>query len=327
MNQRRFVVGALVAVVALIIMTLDFTFKDTSNTGQVIVINAGSRQTTALLYQWNLDLEGDCVREMERLYHPNISLASFEGNLTGLTNFMQGLLTEIERWDLSSSHIPIYFGATAGMRALNESNPDQADEILKLIKRVIEDSPFKEGKVEILSGEEEAHYGWLTVNLLVGAIPESQSSECGMESIQTSGAMDMGGGSLEVAFESGEDSDERLRLFNRTFLIRSDMSNCYGINWATRRFLALNVFRHYQGGNNLSGALIPNPCANEHCQGFQDSNPLGTNKMDIFGKNGFSCTQFRDRGFSAVLDPIPDNFTFQFDGFYDKQKKYLNKIA
>jgi Golgi nucleoside diphosphatase len=80
-----------------------------------------------------------------------------------------------ELTDFSWSEIKIYLGATAGMRLLNSTNPEAATRIIEEAQKLnhatayqIPDNAFK-----ILTGSEEAEYGWISANVLAGNFENS----------------------------------------------------------------------------------------------------------------------------------------------------------
>ncbi|TRY67312.1 hypothetical protein TCAL_05159 [Tigriopus californicus] len=295
--------------------------KHTPKIVEAVVIDAGSSHTSALLYRWSSDLISGTglVQEMEQIYL-DTPVTSFAGDPGNLTTFMQDLINDMKDWGSTSSDIPIYVGATAGMRILQESKPEDVDEILEVIERVIKNSRFEVGDVAILSGSDESLYSWLSVNVLSRAIPASPKGSSGNEQIETAGALDMGGGSLEVAFNcvDGCDQAHTLDVFNQTFTVWPSMASCYGIREAMGRYTALTIYQAFKRGENLTGVDIHNPCANEHSQ-LRDKwlGDFSTIKSNIFTNN---CTKIIDAEFSDWLVSIPDGLEFHFHDSYDEHK-------
>ena len=65
---------------------------------------------------------------------------------------------------------PIFLRATAGMRVLNENNATAAEAVLNATLQAFSQSKFDyaASSAEIMSGEYEGAYGWLTVNYVLG---------------------------------------------------------------------------------------------------------------------------------------------------------------
>lgn len=98
------------------------------------------------------------------------------------------------------SDIPIYLGATAGMRALGD---EVRDEVMAEIRRTLAspECPFAFRMTEqarVLAGEEEGAFGWLTANALAGTLSS--------DPLTTFGTLDMGGASAQVSFVPTEPS-------------------------------------------------------------------------------------------------------------------------
>ena len=70
------------------------------------------------------------------------------------------------------SDISVHLGATAGLRLLNLTSPDLVqnilDECYKTINNFTNWSISEENGAQVLSGDEEALFGWISVNLIEG---------------------------------------------------------------------------------------------------------------------------------------------------------------
>ncbi|KAJ1680015.1 Guanosine-diphosphatase [Spiromyces aspiralis] len=98
---------------------------------------------------------------------------------------------------------PIALKATAGLRMLRR---DQRDAIIAAVKRRISTvMPFplaKHNPVEVMSGRDEAAFGWLAINILTGALsPENPGSNA------ASNVFDLGGASTQFTFQKPEHLD------------------------------------------------------------------------------------------------------------------------
>ena len=130
--------------------------------------------------------------------------------LEPLLNFATSVLhTKQDQFD----QFPIFLKATAGMRVLPI---DKRRRIINTVRELFSNStycPFWDQKerVRVISGEEEAVYGWTGVNFLLGHLME-QSEGAGeadpsyddttttTTAIRTYGALDMGGASAQISF-------------------------------------------------------------------------------------------------------------------------------
>lgn len=101
--------------------------------------------------------------------------------------------------DIDISSTPLFLLATAGMRRLEETNSDGYNILIGAIKRRIEGAGFPRDKIEykVITGEDEAVYGWVTANY------SSKRFDKLWE--RTYGFVEMGGESLQIAFRPTED--------------------------------------------------------------------------------------------------------------------------
>ncbi|ORY03240.1 nucleoside phosphatase family-domain-containing protein [Clohesyomyces aquaticus] len=92
---------------------------------------------------------------------------------------------------------PIAVKATAGLRKLGDV---KSDNILKAVRQHLETAyPFPvvaqdKGGVEVMKGEDEGVYAWITANYLLGKIG-------GPDKTPTAAILDLGGGSTQIVFQ------------------------------------------------------------------------------------------------------------------------------
>ncbi|CAL1382816.1 unnamed protein product [Linum trigynum] len=94
------------------------------------------------------------------------------------------------------SKTPVRVGATAGLRALEG---DASDRILQAVRDLLKDrSTLKSdaNSVTVLDGSQEGSYQWVTINYLSGKLGRSYAS--------TVGVVDLGGGSVQMAYAISE---------------------------------------------------------------------------------------------------------------------------
>ena len=148
-------------------------------------------------------------------------------------------------------------GATAGMRLLEAANEADSKKILKEIEsnfdRYTESQKrFSKKAVEIISGDKEGLYCWISTNYLMKYIPPRDRPING-----TVGILDMGGASSQIAFqtncESVEDcrkekastnliANETTRLFGIDYDIYTYSNLCFGNDAARRRYQYIIIF-------------------------------------------------------------------------------------
>ena len=88
--------------------------------------------------------------------------------------------------------------ATAGLRLLPG---DAASDILAECKKLLKEYPFKfdDESVSIMDGADEGAYQWLTMNYLLGNLANGGADHDG--DVQTVAAVDLGGGSVQLAYQ------------------------------------------------------------------------------------------------------------------------------
>ncbi|KAJ9053077.1 hypothetical protein DSO57_1027686 [Entomophthora muscae] len=172
-----------------------------------IIIDAGSTQTRLYIYQW----EGPSNASFSAHVKPYTEIgtgnqAHFikDGGIadmdpSDLPDFLSDMVKYAQDQLPSNKHgtIPIFIKATAGVRILSESKRVSVVETLKEYLSDRSKSSFLFDKnlgVQVLSGEFEGAFDWLSINYLAGTL-RKESVEKSVISI------DMGGSSLELTFE------------------------------------------------------------------------------------------------------------------------------
>jgi Golgi nucleoside diphosphatase len=163
------------------------------------------------------------------------------------------------------SQFPIYLKATAGMRTLDTPNRARVINAVRNIFLNQTYSPFYfiPEQARVISGEEEAIYGWTAVNFALGTLLEaSEGSGTVVNPKLTYGALDLGGASTQISFyEANEDIMSNLfklqigqgkhwNVYAHSFLY-------FGINEAWNRFGARLVLG---GAKNEYKSSVYNPC-------------------------------------------------------------------
>jgi hypothetical protein len=177
------------------------TTNSNSNVDYGIVIDAGSTGTRLHVYQWtkrqnttSLAKPVPVTNRSSIAVRPGISQGNPEviySTFRTIIKFAVNLLKSQGVTNKTMTQIPLFFGATAGIRGLSEY---RRDEIMTLVRDFFNnhtESPFRIEVMRTLSGEEEGVFGWLSVNYLMGDL-DNQT--------ETIGAMDMGGASTQITF-------------------------------------------------------------------------------------------------------------------------------
>jgi hypothetical protein len=175
---------------------------------RVVVIDAGSSGSRLHVY----DVSSDSVTEAIQSVKSKPGLSSFV-NITaeqsaqidkaGLDKSLQSLITSAQKTLPDLKTYPVYVYATAGMRLLDESAQQL---VMDEVKKVLEEAGFSHPVAQVISGEDEALYDWIAAN--TDYLLSSQKQ------VASVGILDMGGASLEVAYEIPQDQvGDGVRLF------------------------------------------------------------------------------------------------------------------
>ena len=181
-----------------------------------VVLDSGSTGTRAYVYKANTAHKKDgsfpivltsfakgpkkkpssqSVRAYNRM-ETEPGLDKLVNNVSGLKAAIKPLLRWAEKQIPKHAHksTSLFLYATAGVRRLPKSDSDW---LLNNARSIMKDSPFlcHEEWVKIISGVEEAYYGWIALNYHTGTLGSSQEQA-------TFGALDLGGSSLQITFES-----------------------------------------------------------------------------------------------------------------------------
>ncbi|KAJ0718889.1 putative hydrolase [Helianthus annuus] len=182
-------------------------------------------------------------------------------NVTGLTQAINPLLGWAEKQIPKHAHktTSLFLYATAGVRRLPTGDSDW---ILNNAWSIMKKSSFvcKREWVKIISGTEEAYYGWIALNYhtrMLGANPKKQ----------TYGALDLGGSSLQVTFESHDRANNETSLDINIGTVNHHLSGYslagYGLNDAFDKSVVylLKTSRDVTKTDITEGkAVVKHPC-------------------------------------------------------------------
>jgi apyrase len=186
-------------------------------------------------------------------------------NETGIKGALEPLLQWAEKQVPAAHHgnTPLFLLATAGIRKLEN---DDAEWLLDKAWTVLERSPFmcKRSWVKVISGTEEAYYGWVSLNYNFGKLGQTTKPP-------TLGALDLGGSSLQVTFESEEVQNKEYQV---NLSVGTSHHHLYalshagfGLNDAFDKSVALVL----EGSDTVVGATVPefveHPCLHSGFQG------------------------------------------------------------
>ncbi|KAK6455678.1 nucleoside diphosphatase [Scheffersomyces xylosifermentans] len=219
---------------------------------------------------------------------------------------------------------PIFLHSTAGMRLLN---PTEQQQILDNICSYISSNsdfyiPECSSHVNVIDGDIEGIYGWLSINSLKGALDHPEKHDHG-KNHNTYGLLDMGGASTQVVFqpnktEIDEHSNNLFRISfaevpiiaNRSerevksvgdyniperkeFNVYSDSFLGFGMYQAHNRYLS-SLFHSYLEEHDVNeqsrifksiGTPIPDPCLPK---GYTTKAEIDDYSVDFTGESDFS---------------------------------------
>eukprot|EP00934_Nitzschia_sp_Nitz4_P009175 Nitzschia sp. Nitz4//scaffold41_size133979//48401//50269//NITZ4_003341-RA/size133979-processed-gene-0.215-mRNA-1//1//CDS//3329551452//9165//frame0 len=260
------------------------------NTVHGMMIDAGSTGSRLHIFEWEprmlhnqeeveaavagrkLSYPESTSRWTDRLRPGIATYASLSGDelrqaiadyLSPLLDFSRTVLREKE----DQFHtFPIFFRATAGMRILDKADRSRVLGVIRDLFANETFSPFyfEDEHARILSGEEEAIFGWTAINFVMGnLVEESEGAGTVLNPKKTYGALDMGGASTQISFyEPNEDIMANLfklqigqgkhwNLYAHSFLY-------YGLNEARDRFQARLLNDKDEDERLVQG--VNNPC-------------------------------------------------------------------
>ncbi|CAM8975536.1 unnamed protein product [Rhodiola kirilowii] len=181
-------------------------------------------------------------------------------NEAGLKAALKPLLKWAKKQIPKSAHqsTSLFLYATAGVRRLPSADSKW---LLDKAWAIINSHAFlcKREWVKTISGMEEAYYGWIALNYrtgVLGALPKKA----------TFGALDLGGSSLQVTFESNEqhnDTDLNLRIGRVNHHLSAYSLSGYGLNDAFDKSVVhlLRKLMHVTSGDLSNTKLVVrHPC-------------------------------------------------------------------
>ena len=187
----------------------------------VVMIDARSTGSRVHVYKFNncgetLSLEDEGFRTTEKRYGGS-GLSSYtdpteaSASLDGLMRFAESMVPK----DLYV-RTPVAVKATAGLRLLGT---EIASTILEAVKTRLESRfPFPVAGVEVMNGDDEAAFAWLSANYLLGNFDFT-----GIGDVQDRAAiLDLGGGSLQVVFQTFSEQDSGAKSDSQSNLGEDD---------------------------------------------------------------------------------------------------------
>ena len=160
-----------------------------------IMFDAGSTGSRIHVYRFHKDNSGSLILEDELFEQIKPGLSSYPDDIKGATSSIKSLLDKAEKYIPADQlkETPVALKASAGLRILGK---EKSEPILKAVQKLLTDSPFHQVWVpEIMGGDKEAVYSWVTLNYLAKVLGKKDKTLA-----DTYGTLDLGGGSTQIAF-------------------------------------------------------------------------------------------------------------------------------
>ncbi|XP_014805210.1 PREDICTED: ectonucleoside triphosphate diphosphohydrolase 8-like isoform X1 [Calidris pugnax] len=363
-NKKHFItaiVGALIAfsIIALVLCLVrieDVTLPATVKYG--MVFDAGSSHTSLFVYEWDSDKENDTGMVSQTLSCDvqGQGISSYTNDPPKAGDSLRECLDKALKVVPAAKQrdVPVYLGATAGMRLLREQNSSAADRVLAEVAKTLQEYPVAFKGARILTGEEEGAYGWITINYLLDSFTKySPKSHTWVrpEAADIFGALDLGGASTQISFMPGSSVINwkeafKLTLYGYNYNIYTHSYLCYGQNEMLKR-LAKELITESSSSTRVDHPCYPkdytetvslssfrtSPCTNPSDMRLT----LGDRNVTLEGRGNASkcldaikklfnfsaCGQRQDCTFDGVYQPPISGRFIAFSAFY-YNFKFLN---
>jgi apyrase len=146
---------------------------------------------------------------------------------------------------------PLHLMATAGMRLKVKEDQDKIIETVETYLR----KTFPSATSEVISGEDEALYGWIAVNYLLGFLKEKDGN-----SSPTMGILELGGASTQIAYASSDPSPQGLFTLpwgDTTYQIYRHSADKLGQDQAKDK---IDAVIRIENSSKIKGEKKLNPC-------------------------------------------------------------------
>ncbi|XP_057611737.1 ectonucleoside triphosphate diphosphohydrolase 8 isoform X3 [Chionomys nivalis] len=228
-----------------------------------IVFDAGSSHTSLFVYQWPANKEKDTgvVSQTLACQIEGPGISSYASDPTQAGESLKSCLEEALALIPQTQHqeTPTFLGATAGMRLLSQKNSSQARDILAAVSLTLNKSPVDFWGAEILAGQDEGAFGWITINYVLGMLLKYSSGQWILpEDRMLVGALDLGGASTQISFVPqgpilNQSNQVTFRLYGANYSVYTHSYLCFGRDQVLIRLLA-------ELAQNSSEPRVQHPC-------------------------------------------------------------------
>ncbi|KAH9612171.1 hypothetical protein KSS87_018101 [Heliosperma pusillum] len=151
---------------------------------------------------WNNGCQYHCIQTEPGLDKFVGNYSQVKASLEPLIHWAEGLVPREKR-----GGTPIFILATAGLRRIQLV---ESKSVLDDVERVVKEHSFKWKRdwIRVLSGREEAYYGWVALNYKTGYLNNASR-------LTTLGLLDLGGSSLQIVVETDDIRDDNHHLVSK----------------------------------------------------------------------------------------------------------------
>ncbi|XP_055927509.1 ectonucleoside triphosphate diphosphohydrolase 8-like isoform X2 [Argiope bruennichi] len=261
-----------------------------------VVMDAGSSKTNTIAYKWqgNKQKGTGCVSQDTTCLAKGGIAEMDPMKLDPVIDCAKNVTKHID--ERARPKTPLYFAATAGMRLLKLANETRANEILDHLRNELNETGLSVKAIQIITGEDEGVYGWITANFLEQTLEIPQKTDPWDPT--TLGALDMGGASMQIAYAlpeyiSGTKNIKQMKLYGQTHNVFSHSNLCFGRDEAQRRLRYLLV-------KDITQTEIEDPC-------FPRGATYEIKGSDLFRRPCTNSTRFP----KIPDDLLKTNYTFK----------------
>ncbi|KAL5544146.1 hypothetical protein UlMin_007930 [Ulmus minor] len=275
-----------------------------------VVVDCGSTGTRLNVYEW-VGM-GRNERDLPILFHsyPDNSTKSslwksyckyhcmqtkpgldkFVGNSSGVRLSLEPLISWAEHIVPLERHssTPIFVLATAGLRRLGV---EDARQVLVDVEAVVKEHSFsyKKSWIRVLSGKEEAYYGWVALNYKGRFMNHSR--------LPTLGLLDLGGSSLQVVMEVDDVKEDTHFIRSKLGFIEHQILAyslpAFGLNEAFDRTVVLLSHTEALRESNGGTLELRHPCfGSDFVQNYTCSGCFGLNVGEQKNVNQMRKTEY-----------------------------------
>ncbi|XP_033923466.1 ectonucleoside triphosphate diphosphohydrolase 8 isoform X2 [Melopsittacus undulatus] len=339
--------GALAAAALLLVLTPAKDAALPARNKYGLVFDAGSTHTALYIYRWRADKENGTgiVSQVETCTAAGPGISSYADDPAGAGASLKPCLDKAMEIIPAEQQqeTPTYLGATAGMRLLREQNSTKAQQVFAEVAKTIGEYPVEFRGAQVLTGNEEGSFGWISVNFLLETLIKCSLTGTWIHppAEDVVGALDLGGASTQITFLPGTPIEESstgalLRLYGANYSIYTHSYLCYG----EKQALKMLVASLHQA--SPSTAQISHPC---YPRGYQEnittaelydspcvrapSSPSAVQLLRVMGTGepaacsaaiqqlfNLSCGANSTCGFNGVYQPPVRGQFFAFSGLY-----------